>query len=67
MGVSITGWAHSKFGKSELNSAESLIASVTQAALDDANIGARRILMPFFWVLSIMASENRIFRLHSSH
>lgn len=43
MGVSITGWAHSKFGKSELNSAESLIASVTQAALDDANIGAQDI------------------------
>ena len=66
MGVSITGWAHSKFGKSELNSAESLIASVTQAALDDANIGAQDI-DAIFLVLSIMASENRIFRLHSSH
>jgi acetyl-CoA C-acetyltransferase len=38
MGVSITGWAHSKFGKSELETAEALIASVAQAALADAKI-----------------------------
>lgn len=43
MGVSITGWSHSKFGKSELSSAEALIASVAKAALDDANIGAQDV------------------------
>lgn len=43
MGVSITGWAHSKFGKSELQTAEALIASVVQSALDDAQIEPQEI------------------------
>lgn len=43
MSVSITGWAHSKFGKSELQSAEALIASVVQNALNDAQIGAEEV------------------------
>ncbi|MEM8540143.1 MAG: acetyl-CoA acetyltransferase [Pseudomonadota bacterium] len=40
MGVSITGWSHSKFGKSEHSSVEALIASVSKAALVDAKIEA---------------------------
>ncbi len=43
MGVSITGWAHSKFGRSALVSAEELIASVAGVALIDAGIEARDI------------------------
>ena len=43
MGVCITGWAHSKFGKSTLGSAEELIASVAGAALVDAGIEAHDI------------------------
>jgi acetyl-CoA C-acetyltransferase len=39
MSVCITGWAHSKFGKSE-GDAEALIAEVTKEALDHAGITA---------------------------
>ncbi len=43
MTVNIVGWAHTKFGKLEGEDAESLIRSVTRAALDDAGVAAADI------------------------
>lgn len=43
MSVCITGWAHTKFGKSPAEDAEALIAEVAQAALDHAQVDASEI------------------------
>ena len=43
MTACITGWAHSKFGKLEGETVESLITGVVKQALDDAGLGAADI------------------------
>lgn len=39
----IVGWAHSPFGKSELEDTEALMASVVPAALENAGVGAEDV------------------------
>ena len=43
MGVCITGWSHSRFGKSSSEGAEQLIAEVARDCLAHAKIGAEDI------------------------
>ncbi len=43
MDVCIAGWAHSRFGRSEAEGAEELVAEVVPAALDHAGCGAEEI------------------------
>ena len=43
MTACITGWSHSKFGKLEGETVESLITGVVQGALEDAGLDAAHI------------------------